>query len=137
MTEAQAIEAISARFIADWAAVQPSVPCMLEGEIGDSSSTWIRMTVRHSLSSQVTLGSPRRFERLGSVFVQIFAPVNAGRVTLATLADSVRTVIEGQTLAVGDDCLHLYAGRTEHVPTDGVYVMSVVVVPFRYYEHRT
>lgn len=134
MTEREAYEAIYQRMDDTWPGLQPAVPYTFDNEVFESAASWARVSVNHTVSQQVTMGAApnRKFHRQGNVMVQLFSAANAGRGTLADLAASVRTVFEGQSLSG----LHLYAASTNEVPTDGVWAMSVVVIPFRYSETR-
>ena len=112
MTEREAIEAILGQWKTGWASAYPSVPWTTRNEqfTTDGLTSWVRITVSHTTSDQTTCGSApsRKFERRGNVFVQLFAPVDAGYGTLADYAQTVRTVLEGVRL----DGLLLYAART-------------------------
>ncbi len=139
MTEAQAIEAIYQQWATGWNASHPAIPYTFENEVGDSTTSWVRVSVQHTTRQQRTQGRPpyRKYDCRGNVMVQLFSPINAGRATLSGLLDDARTVLEGISLAVGGgDCVYLYAGRTQEVPTDGAWFMAVLVVPFRYVETR-
>ena len=136
MTEREAIEAILEQWKTGWEAAYPAVPWTTRNEqfTTDGLTSWVRITVSHTTSDQTTCGSApsRKFERRGNVFVQLFAPVDAGYGTLADYAQTVRTVLEGVRL----EELNLYAARTEEQPTDGAWAMATVVVPFRYTQTR-
>lgn len=110
------------------------VPYTYDNEIFESALRWVRLSVRHTVSKQTTMGSApsRRFEREGFVMVQVFANVNVGRGELADLAADVRTVLEGKRFAG----LVIHAGSTQETPSDGVWAMTVISLPFRYVELR-
>lgn len=133
------IEVTQQRWATDWEALYPTIPYTFENEIASSSSTWARVSIQHTTSVQRTQGQPpyRKFERRGNVFVQLFAPVNTGRAALSGLLDDARTVLEGVSIDAGSgDCVYLYAGRTQEVPTDGNWFMATLVIPFRYVDTR-
>lgn len=141
MTERESYEAILTQFESVWDVLHPPVssdpdyaPYAYDNEIFESVERWVRLSVRHTVSRQTTMGSApnRRFEREGVVFVQVFALPNVGRGALADLAADVRTALEGQRLSG----LVLHAGSTQEVSTDGVWAMLVVSIPFRYSETR-
>jgi hypothetical protein len=134
MNEAQAVEAIYQRFASAWPSRQPLVPFVFENEQAEAQSEWARVSVRHGSAGQVTMGRApyRKFDRRGTVMVQLFAPVNTGRARLSEMADSVREVLEGVSLGE----LHMHEARTEETPTDGAWAMCSVVVRFRYTSTR-
>ena len=140
MTEAQAIEAVTQRWIDMWPALQPTVPYTFEGEPLESSGTWARMSMLHTAARQATMGGvgARRFERRGNVFVQLFSDLGVGRRQLSQMADSARAVYEARSIVVAgdDEPLTTYAGATREAPTDGRWLMTAVVFPFVYYELR-
>ena len=142
VTELEAINAILSRWKTGWEALHPSslsdpqyVPWTTTNEdfapdqLG-ALGAWARISVQHTVAAQTTMGSApnRKFERRGNVFVQLFAPKNAGVALLATLAEDVRSALEGERV----NGLNVYAGRTIEVPEDGAWAMSTVVLPFRY-----
>ena len=151
MTEREAIEAILLRWQDEWEALHPSpvmptdpldldhVPWTTGNEAFASDAlgvlgAWARIHVIHTSADQTTQGSApsRKFERRGQIYVQLFAPIDAGRALLAELADDVRTAIEG--VRAGD--LRTYAGRTEELPDDGAWAMTVIAIPFAYTDTR-
>lgn len=134
MTEREAIEAVLQRWNDGWTTLHPEIPWTTRGEVFSSEASWARISVQHSTAEQTTMGSApsRKFERRGNIFVQLFVQENQGAGALADLAEDVRDVLEGQRL----DGLTIYAGRTEEAPSDGVWAMAAVVLPFRYTHER-
>lgn len=157
MREAQANETILERWDSEWELLHPGsrpdpvigkpdtsqplcVPWNARGEsfrpdqLGPPGA-WARVVTRHSSASQTTQGRApsRKFERRGSIYVSVFAPINSGTALITSLADDVRTVFEGLTLG---GVLIVGAGRTEEADEDGVWTSSVVILPFRYTETR-
>lgn len=144
MNERQAIEAIYGRWESAWQAIHPAIasdPAFVPYTFRNEAFTpdqlgvlgsWARVSVIHTSAEQITFGDvgTRKFERRGSVFVQLFAPIGSGVGKLADLAHDVRGALEGRRL--GD--LNLKAARTVEVPEDGRWAMSTVVVEFRYVE---
>ncbi len=108
------------------------------GELG----AWVRVTIQHSTRRQTTMGSApyRKWENNGRVFVQIFTPVDQGRALKSSLADDVRTVLEGKRME--DMRTHEAVTRGEAwfatgpSSEDGVWAQSTVVVSFVYTETR-
>lgn len=135
MTEAEAIEALTQRWVDAWPALRPTVPFTFEGEVTDSADAWVRVTFLPTVRAQGTLGpeGSRRFESRGQVFAQIFAPLGAGVQLLHQLADDVRKVYEARRIA---DEIVTYAGTTRMGPGDGRWVMAVVTVPYTFDELR-
>jgi hypothetical protein len=150
--EAQANETILERWDSEWEALHPGsrppsntalatcVPWNARGESFQPDQlgplgAWARVVTRHSSANQTTQGRApsRKFERRGSIYVSVFAPINSGTALITSLADDVRTVFEGQTLG---GVLIVGAGRTEEADEDGVWTSSVVILPFRYTETR-
>lgn len=64
-------------------------------------SSWVRLAVRSTVSSQETFGSigNRKMKREGIVMVQVFTPLNQGVAGADTLVDLVRTFFEHRTVA--------------------------------------
>ncbi|RPH64990.1 MAG: hypothetical protein EHM89_00175 [Acidobacteria bacterium] len=146
MTEREAIEAILVHWEDEWEALHPEdtsdpdcVPWYAGNEAHETSElgalgAWARINVIHTAAEQTTMGSApsRKFERRGNIYVQLFAPIDAGVQLRAELADDVRTAMEGFRV----DELRTYAGRTEEGVEDGVWSMAVVIVPFAYTDTR-
>jgi hypothetical protein len=105
-TMAEAREAIYARFKAEWLASPgpgPLTAYFFDNEGGDppAGAPWARCTVRHRTGGQETLGVPgnRKFTRLGSVLVQLFAVTNKGTASMDELGPAARALFEGRNLA--------------------------------------
>jgi hypothetical protein len=142
VTEREFIEALLQHWEDGWDDLHPQdpedpdhVPYVYENEIGSSTTSWVRLSVQHTTSEQVTMGSApsRKFHRQGNVFVQVFCPIDQGREPLSGLLDDARTVLEGQNVGEG---ANLHAGQTRESATDGAWNMATLVVPFRYVEMR-
>lgn len=135
MTEAQAVEAILEAWDAGWTAAHPDVPSFYDNESGAAGTSFVRVTVIHTTSQQITMGAigARRFQRNAQIFVQLFTPIDQGRATISGLADAARSVLEGQTLA-GE--LVIDAGATRENQPDGTWMQMSVVLPCRYFETR-
>jgi len=143
MTEAQAIEAMTQRWIDAWPTASSSVPYTFRGETFDAVPKWARVTFRPTLRVQATMGRPARYEDRGVIFVQLFADVGLGEKPLVEMAGCVRTVFE--SLALSADLLVTFAatrrmggddGRGGVVVDDGRWVMSVVTIPYWFDEQR-
>jgi hypothetical protein len=145
VTEAQAIEAIYEQFVSAWSTLQPSVTTIALGNevLDDPPATWVRITVRHSVRMQATMGPPgvRRWESRGRIAIQLFGDVNVGDGPLATLADSARAALEGVSLVVANSNLFTQAGTSNEGMNggasgnnagDGRWAMKLVSIPFWY-----
>lgn len=140
MTEAQAVEAVFERWTTQWAILHPAdVPYTLDNEAFTAPDKWARVSMVISTRNQVSLGPPgtRRFETRGNIAVQLFGAVDSGAHELAALCDDVRTVFEGQLIAVtSSDNVNCYAGTTRPVATDGRWFMRLVTIAVMFYEQR-
>lgn len=140
MTEAQATTAIFEWWKAQWAILHPSdVPYTFDNEAFTSVSKWARVALGGFVRNQTSLGPPgtRRYEARGNIGIQLFSDVDKGALELAALADDVRKVYESVLIPVSaGDNVNTYAGSTRPVTTDGRWNMSLVVVPFSFYEQR-
>jgi len=142
MTEAQALELLTQRWIDTWPGLQPAVPYAFEGESHDSAPTWVRVTFRPAVRVQATIGPPgsRRFEDRGLIFVQIFVDIGLGVKPIADLSVSIREVYEART--IGSQELVTYAatrrtgGERDPRPTDGRWSMAIVTIPYWFDEQR-
>ncbi len=136
MTEEQAVEAITQRWIDAWPSLQSSVPYTFDNEGFTAVASFARVSIVHSVATQSTIGpsGSRMYKRVGNIAVQLFTAVNVGRKPLAQLADSVRAVFEGRRIAVAgvDEPLYTYAAATRGENTDGSWFMATVVIGFDY-----
>lgn len=135
MTEAEALEVMTKRWVDAWPALRPTVPFTFDGEPFEAADAWARVTFVHTVRAQVTMGTEgaRKFESRGNIFVQLFGPVGVGVKQLAELADDVRKVYEGRRLHAD---LTTYAGSSRESPSDGRWMQRTVVIPFTYEELR-
>lgn len=142
MTEAQAIEFISAQFVAAWPAASGGVPIALDNEAHPELAgvdTFAQLTIQHTASRQLTHGSvgTRRWLRMGVIYVRLWVAADRGRAPLAALCDAARSVFEGIDLGTGlADALTIEAGQTREVGPDGQQYMAAVQFGFRYYQTR-
>lgn len=97
---------------------------------------WARLTVRHTGGGQETLGKVgnRKFARLGSVFVQVFTPIDQGTSEADVLVTTARNAFEGITLA-GTTLRFLDVVAREAGP-DGKWYQTVVEANFEYDETK-
>jgi hypothetical protein len=144
VTEAQAIEALTQRWIDAWpGATSPStVPYTFRGETFDAVATWARVTFRPLVRVQATMGpvGGRRFEDRGQIFVQLFADIGTGDLLLAQLAGAVRTVYESRTIGTAElvtfAATRRAGGDRDSRLGDGRWEMSVVQIPYWFDETR-
>lgn len=139
MTEASAYEAILQQWATSWELTHPNadsslrVPYCFADETFATTSlgtlgAWARVTVEPTTSEQSTFGQApyRKFERLGNVFVQLFAPLNEGSAKILALVEDVRTVFEGMRISE----LNLYAATPRRI-VDNAWTSRIVVIPYR------
>lgn len=141
MNEQQAHEAILEHWATQWALLHPEggdyVWWTQLNELGDVTSSWVRVAIVPALSQQAALGKTKRWRRSGNIAVQIFVPVGAGTARASELADDVRTALEGQFIAgIGDEPVVTYAGSTSSPMSDGTWFQVTVTVPYSFDELR-
>lgn len=130
----QARTAIYEEFQAAWGA---TTPFTFDNEKYTPPDTeWARLTVRHTASTQDTLGAQgnRRFERIGSVFIQIFVPTNQGTTRADELATIARETFEGKSLT--GTTIRFLDVIVRETGVDGQYYVVVVEATFQYDETR-
>lgn len=100
-------------------------------------ASYVRITVQHTASSQVTLGGKvslggagRRFRRTGIVAVQIFTPVGDGLTANDTLVDFTVDIFEGES--TGSDRVEFLNVRSNELGADGPWFQTNVVAEFNY-----
>ena len=143
MTEAQAIELISATFAAQWPALSNQVPFALENRrlTIPPTDTFALVLTDHMTSEQRTCGGvgTRFVERPGWITVKLWGPAGAGRFGLGTLVEAVHQIFEMNNLgpAPGDnETLDTGASTTQKVGEDGRHFMLLVRTPFSYFETK-
>lgn len=126
-------EAIYQRFVTAWGATT-DYTFDSEQYTPPPGVPWVRLTVRHLSSAQETLGDigNRKFERGGSILLQIFTPLNAGTRAGDTLIDTARNIFEGVRFS-GIRCNNAVA--REIGASDGYY-MSIIETSFLYDETK-
>ncbi|MEO7095152.1 MAG: hypothetical protein ABI175_17965, partial [Polyangiales bacterium] len=137
MLDADANEAISQAWAIGWDAIHgdssgDAVADVLEGEIGDAGSEWVRMAIVPSVSQLQTLDAQQR-ERTAIISVQIFTlPVSNTR-RVSELVDDVRSVLEAKVFASSSERIWTMAATATPGVNDGAWVMRLVTVPCRWY----
>lgn len=127
-----AVEIVKQRWATAWGA---TTTYTFDNEAFDSealTAAWVRLAVRHFPLGQRSIGDVgnRKFDRGGSVLMQIFSPRDAGLDAAYTLAETARSAFEGKSFG-GVWC---YAAEVREIGPDGRWYQLNVEVPFRYEE---
>lgn len=136
--EASAHEAILQAWRDGWLAVQPSIPWTFTNEVFESEDEWVRVTIVPALSRQSAFGALKRWTRSGTIGVQVFSATGAGTLRISQLADDIRTVLEGQFIAVrGTDQPVVTLGGSSGTPApNGRWLMQTVTFAYSWDELR-
>ncbi len=97
---------------------------------------WLRVGLRHAAGRQASLGSDTgrsRFERSGTLFIQVFTPVGDGMRTADQIVDILLRGIERKTTPSG---AWFRNGRFEEAGKDGTWQTTLVLVDFQYDQIR-
>lgn len=137
LTITQARDEMSALFKAAW---DPTGHAVIWDDIGqpveNDRSPWARFTIRHADAGQATLanhGGQRRYRRMGTIFVQLFAPTGEGLSTLDEMAIEAMRAFEGKSTAGG---VWFRDVRLREVGVDGNWQQANVMADFEYDEVR-
>ena len=99
------------------------------------TAAWVRFSMRHTLSEQASLsgaGGTRRYEKFGTVFVQVFTPLTTGSLVLAEeLAAVAKSAFEGVSTVNG---IWFTGARISEVGPDSSWFQMNVSANFRYDE---
>lgn len=103
-----------------------------------AGAIWTRLSVRHLLGEQETLGETgnRKFARTGLVLVQVFTPVDTGVRVTDTLVTTIRNIFEGKHFSGVGYTIWLRGGTTRELGIDDGYWQTIVEIPFYYNEIR-
>jgi hypothetical protein len=139
-TTAEAIQAIAGRFHTAW---QPKpyqfedVPpnAALAAIIKNGSAPWARIQIKHNTGEQVSIGGPgnRKFEHMGIVLIEVYAPSGDGMVQTRALATVIRQAFEGISENNGVWYRNV---RLNEVGASGYFSQANVIAEFSYEEHR-
>ncbi len=137
MNEAQAKEAISARWGAAWGTSQPGVPFALGNEAATppaAASLFAALSFGPLVERQLTMGPPpsRRFEYRGTITVRLFGPLDAGESQLATLADAARAALASQTIPAPGTLIGMSSSSV--TAKQGSWWTNTIAVAFRFYD---
>ncbi|MCP4897717.1 MAG: hypothetical protein GY906_12155 [bacterium] len=97
------------------------------------TGAWARVTVRHSDGNQATLSNSvgqRRFRHEGTVFVQIFTPLDEGLTLADALTSIVKYAFEGEVTSPGRVIFRRV--RVNEVGRDGQWFQVNVLADFEY-----
>lgn len=126
--------AIANAFLAGWAPL--GFPAELPNEkfTKPSDSPWARLTIRHNSGTQYTLGKDgtRKFERGGTVFVQIFTPDEEGGGRATDLMAAVLDIFEGERISGTTVCFRDVIPR--ETGPDGKWYQVTIEATFDYIE---
>lgn len=140
MNQYQARKAIQQRWMTLWPGLSGNVPYVFDEDPFAETATYVRMSVGFDDPEQQTLGEPgsRRFERPGSIIVEIFAPTASGSMVLDQLTEHVLTIFEATTFGAagieeGIRCMNSTRGKPS---SKGQHVTLSVGVDFEYFQVR-
>jgi hypothetical protein len=142
VTEQQAIELITATFVAQWPALQPQVPYVLENRKLLAVDTFVHLSVLSTEAGggQLTSGEAgtRLVGRGGWIVVKIWTPAGIGVLAARRLVESVRAVFEMQNLVLAGDneSVDTQATVPMVIGTDGHWFMMLARTPFAVYETK-
>lgn len=131
-TRDEAREAIYEAFRVGWS---DETNYWFDNEIAEPEDLeeWVRLTIRHSISSQETLGKEanRKFDRAGRVLVQVFVALDKGTNRSDELSTKVRDIFEGKTISG----IRFTAVTIREIGEDNQKWFNVIVeAPFNYTE---
>jgi hypothetical protein len=89
---------------------------------------WVRFSLSDNLGSQIALGTggTRRFEQVGIIIIQLFAPIGQGVTKIRSLSSIATGIFRGRRTS--DDEVTFLNVRAEDVgPSSGWYQRNVVV----------
>lgn len=137
-TFSDARDAIYLQFETVWNAQTPPVPPILYDDLNfetpDGDVAWVFLMVRHTASSQETLGETgsRRFRRRGIVIVQVRTPTGLGLSTNDIFSKIALDAFEG--IETAPDEVIFRNVRLQEVGNDGAWFLSNVMADFEYDE---
>lgn len=142
MTEAQAVELITATFVAQWPALAPFTPYALENRtLKPDTATFAHLSVvsTEAGGGQLTSGEAgtRLVGRGGWIVVKLWSPAGEGVLGARTLVETVRAVFEMKTLTSGGgDGVDTQATVPQVIGTEGRWFMMLARTPFTVYETK-
>jgi len=131
VTFLEAAESVYSRFTTNWG---DRTPVVFENEAfnAQGDAEWVRLSVRDVEEAQETLGQPgnRRFRRAAIVFLQIYAPENAGIASARTHAQVAAGIFRGTQF----DGLDFAAVDIRATGPTGRWFQYLMEAPFNYEE---
>lgn len=136
MTYDEARDIINTVFLNAWGATNfPVVWRDVPGSVPTSETPWARVTLRHATGRQASLAGEsgaQRWERTGTVFVQIFSPIGDGSKKGYELAQLVTNAYQS---ARGSDVWFRNV-RINELGSDGAFESFNVLADFSYDDVR-
>ena len=134
-TLSEAREAIYDQFLSGWGATTEVTRDNIDFD-PNALSEWVRISVRHTASTQETLNSPglRRFARFGSAFIQIYTEGDIGTQRTDELATIARNLFEG--LSLSGTTVRFLDVVFRETGAEGKWFQSIVEATFEYDETK-
>lgn len=114
----------------------PAVYTDVESEIPTGQTVWARAIVRHADGGQASLSGPingaTRHEQIGTVIVQVFAPVGDGSTAAYDAAQAVASAFRKARVGVS-----FYRVRINEVGAKGAFTQLNVLCDFSYDQEET
>lgn len=129
-TQAQARETIYGAFKSEWA---DRAPYYFDNEVVNTETgDWVRLTVRHQVSAQETLGpvGNRKFQRNGTIIIQLFTKLGSATEEVDTLSSVIRAIYEGKTL----QGVNFNSVTVREIGPSGSWYQTNIEAPFNYTE---
>ena len=129
----EASAAIFAAFETQWPGLSGGVPFVEQNESGEEAPTWARISIQGLGSRVGTIGQVgnHKDERHGIIHVQIFGPVDVGRVPLDILGQHVVTIFNRKTIA---NEIHCSVTDPANEISDGQYAGIKMSTRFWHYD---
>ncbi len=138
MNGVEAEEVIAGQFATAWNVAHSFVPFQLENESFDppADGSWLRVSIQPATRVQETMNSPglRKFLSVGTIFVQVFTPLDAGTKPNRLLCEAVKECLEALSLSGGE--LRTYASATRAIGPDDKWFASNVSTTYEFNETR-
>ena len=101
----------------------------------DTKLSWLRVTLRPGSGVQQTLGNvgSRKFERIGTLWIQIFTPLNMGMKASNYLADGLGFLEGGKT---PQGITFTAVSPPSNIGNDGAWNQANVSADYSYYETK-
>ena len=134
ITDNQATEVIYARILANLPAGWTDAQVTFHDEpyTPPQDDPWLRLTVFHEASAQITLGrtGARRYDRTGTVVIQVFDKSGNAVSDINAIVNHLQTVYEG----VRDSGVVLLNSDRQHIGIDGRWDQTNFSVQFYHEE---